>query len=113
MKSPAINSTQNHVTHPHNLYLEILSEEGLVGILIFVITIFSLIYRHFINSLKGNFISVCCISFFLIFFFPLQTTGAFFSSWNGAFYWVSFAVLLYYSKYNILSFKGSVSQGKN
>jgi hypothetical protein len=100
-------------THPHNLYLEILSEEGLVGILIFVITIFSLIYRHFINSLKGNFISVCCISFFLIFFFPLQTTGAFFSSWNGAFYWVGFAVLLYYSKYNILSFKGSVSQGKN
>ena len=100
-------------THPHNLYLEILSEEGIVGILFFVTIIFSLIYRHFINSLKGNFISICCISFFLILFFPLQTTGPFFSSWNGAFYWIAFAVLLYYSKYNILSFKNSMSQGKN
>lgn len=100
-------------THPHNLYLEILSEEGIIGILFFVTIIFSLIYRHFINSLKGNFISICCVSFSLILFFPLQTTGPFFSSWNGAFYWIGFAVLLYYSNYNILSFKGSMSQSKN
>jgi O-antigen ligase len=115
-KYTKINSSYAHQrcnTHPHNLYLEILSEEGMIGIIIFLITIFSLIYRHFISSLKGNFISICCVSFFLILFFPLQTTGPFFSSWNGAFYWIGFAVLLYYSQYNILSFKGLMSQGKN
>jgi O-antigen ligase len=100
-------------SHPHNLYLEILSEVGMIGVIIFLITIFSLIYRHFINIFNGDFVSICCVAFFLILFFPLQTTGAFFSSWNGTFYWIGFAVLLYYSKYNILSFKGSVSQGKN
>jgi O-antigen ligase len=100
-------------THPHNLYLEILSETGVFGFLIFLFIIFSLIYIHFINISKSNFTSHCCVSFFLILFFPLQTTGAFFSSWNGAFYWIGFAVLLYYSNYNILSFKGSMSQSKN
>jgi hypothetical protein len=28
---------------------------------------------------------------FVILFWPLQTTGAFFSSWNGVFYWIFFA----------------------
>jgi O-antigen ligase len=110
---PSNYSEQRCNTHPHNLYLEILSETGIIGILFFLIIVSSLTYRHFINSLKGNYISICCVSISLILFFPLQTTGPFFSSWNGFFYWIGFAVLSYYSKFKILSFKGHVPHDKN
>ena len=81
-------------THPHNIYLEILSETGIFGILIFL-TINLYIGMYLIinflkkKKLRNEILFIFC-NFFIL-FFPLQTTGSFFSSWNGAFYWIFFA----------------------
>ena len=82
-------------THPHNFYLEILSEVGILGIsIIFLINLYILIF--FINNLikKNEFYKETLILFcaFFVLFWPLQTTGAFFSTWNGIFYWIFYAL---------------------
>ncbi len=81
-------------THPHNIYLEILSEIGIFGIIIFLVLNFyiaSLLVINFIK--KKNFHQEILFLFcnFFILFWPLQTTGAFFSTWNGIFYWIFFS----------------------
>jgi len=81
-------------THPHNFYLEILSETGILGILI-LLSVNSYILTYLIKNFfqNKNFKSEILLIFcsFFILFWPLQTTGAFFSSWNGLFYWIFFS----------------------
>ncbi|MDC3053925.1 O-antigen ligase family protein [Candidatus Pelagibacter sp.] len=78
-------------THPHNIYLEILSETGLIGFIPFICIIFYLSARIlknlFFNSKSYNKNLIIGLSFFIL-FNPFQTTGAFFSTWNGSFYWI-------------------------
>ena len=81
-------------THPHNIYLEILSETGFLGVFIlFMINIYIILFlvKNFIkrNFLKQEILILFC-NFFIL-FWPLQTTGAFFSTWNGIFYWIFFS----------------------
>jgi len=81
-------------THPHNLYLEIISETGILGILLFISVNFYIIFQLVKNYLiikkfRNEILFIFC-NFFIL-FWPLQTTGAFFSSWNGVFYWIFFA----------------------
>ena len=81
-------------THPHNLYLEIISETGILGILLFIsinfYIIFQLVKNYLIIKKFRNEILFIFCNFFIL-FWPLQTTGSFFSSWNGVFYWIFFA----------------------
>jgi O-antigen ligase len=81
-------------THPHNFYLEVLSETGILGISIFLILnlyIFLKLVKNFWNKKKqrNEILFIACN--FVILFWPLQTTGSFFSSWNGVFFWIFFA----------------------
>tara|TARA_B100000780_G_scaffold278357_1_gene251599 strand:+ start:2700 stop:3920 length:1221 start_codon:yes stop_codon:yes gene_type:complete len=81
-------------THPHNLYLEIIAETGILGMLIFIsinIYIFFQLIKFFLKKeeFRSEILFVFC-NFFIL-FWPLQTTGSFFSSWNGVFYWIFFA----------------------
>ena len=81
-------------THPHNIYLEILSETGIFGILIFLtINLYIGMYLALNFFKKKKFRNEILFIFcnFFILFWPLQTTGSFFSSWNGVFYWIFFA----------------------
>ena len=34
------------------------------------------------------------IGLLIIFFFPIQTTGSFFSTFNGVFYWIALAIII-------------------
>ena len=95
LKSFKINSThgRNNLTikniHPHNYFIEILLDTGLVGILI----IYSIIFigtKNFIKNYYDNFylstkkIYLC---FFLIIFaefFPFRSSGSFFTTGNSA-----------------------------
>lgn len=71
-------------THPHNFYLQLLSETGLVGFFIFLI-----FYLYFLKILifhifKKNKImehSIPLIIGILIFFIPFSTSGNFFNNW--------------------------------
>lgn len=101
------------ISHPHNYYLEILSELGIVGMFI-VLTIFvKLIYLFFkiINkfhlSNKNNAIKAFALLFFIE-IFPLKTTGSFFTTGNSTYIFLLIAAivgisnrLIYYNKKQI------------
>ena len=85
-------------THPHNIYFEILSETGLVGFLFFVSGIFIVLFRLLKKAFltKNKEAQTVLISFFIM-FWPIQTTGAFFSTWSGVFYWIVLAFSYYFA----------------
>ncbi len=77
------NIFQRCSTHPHNYYMQIISETGLFGILIFGLSVvflisFSIMNLNLINPLhNGVFISL------LLFIWPIQSTGSIFNNWYG------------------------------
>ena len=90
-------------THPHNIYLEILSETGTLGFLSFFLI---LIYFFKINKVftKKNIKSNPEILILLfICFWPIQSTGSVFSTWNGLFYPLTLSYICYVSKKKISS----------
>lgn len=86
-------------THPHNIYLEIISETGLVGFIFFIIMnlyiLFFFVKNIFILRNKNHIEILVIFCMFVILFWPLQTTGAFFSTWNGIFYWINLSFVFY------------------
>ena len=86
--------------HPHNYYLEILTETGLIGFLlclsIFILIIYiSLIKKYFLNSpLNKNNILVPFIFLFLVEIFPLKSTGSFFTTGNTTYFFLIMAILV-------------------
>ena len=92
-------------SHPHNIYLEILSEFGLIvfiSMVLFILyfTILSL-KNIFLGKYKNNFY----FALLFILFWPLQTTGSFTSSMNGFFYFIGFAI--FYNSIKNLKFKNN------
>tara|TARA_A100001011_G_C14079985_1_gene744089 strand:+ start:54 stop:644 length:591 start_codon:yes stop_codon:yes gene_type:complete len=88
-------------THPHNIYFEILSETGVVGLILILLLNFYILSFLIINFFKNKaFRNETLIIFcnFFILFWPFQTTGSFFSSWNGIFYWIFFSYFFYIKK---------------
>ena len=86
-------------THPHNLYLELLSETGLIGLLLFL-SFFFLFFKKIFKKIKFNLkdeniliIISCSISIFLI-LWPIKTSGSFYTSWNGLFLWMLLGIVL-------------------
>lgn len=87
-------------THPHNIYIEFISELGIFGFTI----IFLLLFYIFIQLLKKK--DTPMLAYFFILFFPFQTSGSFFSSFNGFFYYIFFAYFIYREKfYKIKKFR--------
>lgn len=91
-------------THPHNIYLEILSETGVIGFIFFLYFGFKIILIQIKNLFKRNNdnynINLGLLCFFVVLIFPIQTTGSFFSTYNGFFYWF-YAAVIYSNKYSI------------
>ena len=87
--------------HPHNYYLEILTETGIIGFLI-SISIFALIInltlfkKYFTKSsyLKDNKIVIPFIFLFIVEIFPIKSTGSFFTTGNSTFIFMIIAVLI-------------------
>ena len=93
--------------HPHNYYLEILTDIGIIGLiiscLIFIITIYnSLIKNYFLKQTKViNIISVPFIFVFISEIFPLRTSGSFFTTSTSTFIFILIAVIITLSKKRI------------
>jgi len=94
-------------THPHNFFLEILSETGLVGFSIFFIFFFYLIsyfknkIRHLKNDIvfkKYSSLLYGNILILLIYVWPLKTSGSFFTTWNSSFFWLNLGIALLLTK---------------
>ena len=80
-------------THPHNVYLELLVETGLIGILIFAVFLFYY-FKYLLKKsfyLKDKFFDAILITNIGL-FFPLATTGSIFSS--GYFIYFYFYIIL-------------------
>lgn len=82
--------------HPHNYYIQLLSETGLIGFLTGVVMIISIVWQGMKISKYGSdnvFCSVAMITPFAL-FFPLQTTADFFGQWNNIFLWTGISIAL-------------------
>ena len=86
--------------HPHNYYLEILTETGLLGFLILVSSFLLLLYQSLIKKyfLKPiNYFDNKIIPFiflFLVEIFPLKSTGSFFTTGNTTYLFLIMGILV-------------------
>jgi len=83
-------------THPHNAFLEILAEQGLIGFLILNVIIFYILNKILILKCKNQKIKTKFILsgvLFLCFYFPFKPTGSLFSVWLGS---ITFFVYSFY-----------------
>lgn len=71
-------------THPHNMYIEVLSESGTITFIIFMI----LICYALVTALKRkNFIDYFIFCLLLSYFFPFKPTGSLYSTITASLFW--------------------------
>tara|TARA_Y100000992_G_scaffold281157_1_gene228704 strand:- start:288 stop:587 length:300 start_codon:yes stop_codon:yes gene_type:complete len=89
-------------SHPHNYYLEILAELGIIGFIIIIIIIFKIFLMiGNKNSLNLNFKNNLIVPFVLVFIaeiFPLKTSGSFFTTGNATLIFLIIAIIVSLSK---------------
>ena len=93
--------------HPHNIYLEILINIGIIGMCIFIIFLFFLINKIFKNLLKNNinnYQKITLILFFTIFIvelIPIRSYGSIFQTNNGSIFWFFLGLISYINTINL------------
>ena len=95
-KKPEFNiNTYSCTTHPHNSYLQLLAEGGIIGVFYLVIPlviIFYLLLKQLYYSFLGRmFISnyqISLLACLMITLWPITTTGNFFNNWLSIIYFL-------------------------
>lgn len=83
-------------SHPHNTYIQILLETGILGftilIFIFSIIIFLSLRHFFLKLIKKKYLlsnfQVCLLSFYFMIFWPLVPTGSLFNNYLSIIYFL-------------------------
>ena len=89
-------------THPHQIYLEIMSEVGLTGLIYFICIFFYPIFICLKSLIKNKQYYIISHLFLHIYFiFPILPSGSFFGTNYGIPFWFNLAILLYLSKKNL------------
>lgn len=88
-------------THPHQIYLEIISEVGLLGLVYFIFIFFYPIFISLRSIIKNNQVNVIShLLLHLFFIFPILPSGSFFGTNYGIPFWFNLSILIYLSKKN-------------
>ena len=92
--------------HPHNFYIQLFAETGIIGFLLGCTMFVSIIVSCY-RARKDDFDCPMAATAFVIpfgLFFPLQNFGSFYGQWGNLFIWfaIGFAIAQYqgWEKYN-------------
>lgn len=88
-------------THPHNYFLEFLSEQGLIGGVFFIGLILGIvikIFRSIKNDTNESIVVIGLGALILSILFPLKPSGSFFSTFNASLLFYIIGFFLCYSK---------------
>ncbi len=81
--------------HPHQYYIQVLAETGVIGFATFVMMIISLIYAVWANAqYSGDLLKKSCFIVPLALFFPFQSTADIFGQWVNAMMWYSISLAM-------------------
>ncbi|MDB2469196.1 O-antigen ligase family protein [Alphaproteobacteria bacterium] len=82
--------------HPHNYYIQLLTETGVIGLITGSVMIISIIWAAFAGWRQNRANVVAATAFVVPFglFFPIQSTADFFGQWNNIFMWSAIALAL-------------------
>lgn len=81
-------------THPHQTYIELLSEHGIIGTLILLASFFLLIFANLKKIIfSKNYIQIGSFVYLLSVFLPLLPSGSFFSDFNITFFFINLSFL--------------------
>ena len=82
------------LTHPHQIYIEMLSEHGIVGTIIIMGIIFYLAFRLIRKIIDTrNYVQAGCLIFLLINFVPILPSGSFFNNFNITLFMINFSLM--------------------
>ena len=82
------------LTHPHQIYIEMLSEHGIIGAITIISIIFYLAFRIIRKIIDSrNYIQTGCFVFLLINFVPLLPSGSFFNNFNLTLFMINFSLM--------------------
>jgi O-antigen ligase len=91
-------------SHPHNTYLELLSEAGMLAFLIVALTFIYVCYisiKHLIFKINKNKqglfndFEVCLFSAIIISLWPFSPSGSFFNNWMSIVYYLPVGIILW------------------
>ncbi len=90
---PGLNYCGNH---PHNFYIQLFAETGIIGLVIGVLMFSSILVLCFKERLRNPNCHITSLAYIvpLALFFPIQQTGNFYGQWGNLFTWfiIGFAV---------------------
>jgi len=86
-------------THPHQHHLEIFSEIGIFGYLLFLYIFIIFLINNF-NCIKNiaNPITLVSYLYIIVFLFAPIPTGSFFTSWGASIFWLNIGIILAFKK---------------